>query len=835
VSNARKTEKLTLRTKKIARDLRSLRSLIGTPEDVIRQERVPVDHDASCSIETGKRFQAMPADRDADHGCYDSLPVLDEQIGQYRITGRLGQGGMGEIFSAHDEKLNRTVAVKFIANSRLDSAASRKLFLREARAAASLDHPFICTVHDVLEHGGQPVIIMERVEGETLLERISRGPLGVAEIVRIGTEIAEALAAAHARGVIHRDVKSANIMLTPSGHVKVMDFGLALMTSTSPDDQTAHQSQEVSSKFAGTLPYIAPEVLRGEHASASSDLYALGVVIYEMATGRRPFSGKTDALLMAEILDRRPAPPRKLNPALPRALDELILRALSKDPSRRPTLDDLRSEFAANAGVQQQKRQRSMAVLPFQSLTTDAENAHLGLALADAVTSELALVRSLLVRPTAAILRYQGSPDPITAAHELGVDAVVAGTVQRAGSRLRVTVQLVSAAEERPLWSTKIDATMDDLFAMQDEVSRKIVGALQLELTPAEEQRLGKRVQAAGDVLDLIIRGRVALLTETIANVNDAIENFERAHDLEPRNPLPLLGLSDAYGRLAYTWDPEGGWWEKAKEMCDRALALEPDIPEGRYMRARLAWTPQGGFQHEYAIRELISALSERPNLFEGFDWLATVLFHVGLIEEGREQFERALTISPDDATALSHSIILELLVRNYGQAIRSAEVVVSQVDSSWAEYLAVLGRLHLGDLITAERSIETGARKFPTQVLFHSAGAILAALKGDEDSTRRAIDRTTRNRKPYGHFHHAQFDIGCALALLGRSDEALGWLSDAAHGGFPCLPAVENEPLLEGLRGQSGYRNLVAQLRQTHDHFAAVFGELRKTLTSAS
>ena len=767
---------------------------------------------------------------DADRECYHRFVVLNEKIGHYRITGKLGQGGMGEIFSALDEKLHRTVAAKFIANPLLDSDASRRLFLREARAAAALNHPFICSVHDVLEHLGQPVIIMERVEGETLLARVRRAPFAADEMVRITMEIAEALAAAHARGIIHRDIKSANIMLTPSGHVKVMDFGLAIDIRSCPDEQTAHLSQEVAAKVAGTLPYMAPEILRGEPATTASDVYALGVVMYEMATGRRPFSGKTDALLMSEILERTPAPPRQVNAAVPRPIDEVILKALSRNPQQRPSISDLQSQLTSKTP----SRQRSLAVLPFQSLTHDSEDAHLGLALADAVTSELALVRALIVRPTAAILRYEGT-DPMNAARELGVDAIVAGTVQRAGPRLRVTVQLVSASEDRPLWSTKIDTTLDDIFAMQDEVSRKIVKALQLELTPAEEQRLGKRPQATGDVLDLIMRGRVALLTETIANVNEAIDNFERAHQLEPRNPLPLLGLSDAYGRLAYTWDPEGGWWERAQEMCDRALEIDPDIPEGRYMRARLAWTPQGGFQHEYAMRELVSALIERPNLFEGFDWLATVLFHVGLIDEGREQFARALTISPNDATALSHSIILEVLVRNYGQAIRSADNVSQQVDSSWAEYLAVLAHLHLGDLPTAEKSIATAARKFPTQVLFHSAGAILAALKGDEELTRQAIDRTMRNRKPYGHFHHAQFDIGCALALLGRGDEAIGWLSDAVHGGFPCLPAIENEPLLVSLHDQSSFRTLIWELRRTRDHFAAVFSGLRNKLNSSS
>src|SRR5438552_6419650 len=778
----------------------------------------------------------MPSSRDAGHASATILfPVLNQQIGQYRITGKLGQGGMGEIFSARDEKLDRTVAVKFIANSRLDSDASRRLFLREARAAAALDHPFICSVHSVLEHGGQPVIIMERVEGETLSERISRGPLAADEIVRITLEVAEALAAAHARGIIHRDIKSANIMITPSGHVKVMDFGLALLITSSPIDQTAHRSEEISSTIVGTLPYIAPEILRGEKASAASDIYSLGVVTYEIATGRRPFTGKTDALLMSEVLNRQPLPPRQLNATLPRSLEELILRTLSKEPAQRPSIADLQSQLRESAGGKPQKKQRSLAVLPFQSLTHDVENAHLGVALADAVTSELALVQSLLVRPTAAILRYETLSDPITAARELGVDAVVAGTVQRAGSRLRVTVQLVSAAEERPLWSTKIDATLDDVFAMQDEVSRKIVEALELELTPHDERRLAKRVQATGDVLDLIIKGRVALLTEAVPKVNEAIDHFERAHELEPRNPLPLLGLSDAYLRLAYTWDPEGGWWERAKEMCDRALALDPDIPEGRYMRGRLAWTPQGGFQHEYAIREIVSALSERPNLNEGFDWLATILLHIGLIDDARVQFARAMSISPNDGLAGQHSIWSELMVGNYAGLLQLASAIGKGSDTSWVEYLTVLAQIHLGDLPTAEKMIEAAARKFPGHVLFYSSRAIVAALKADEESAMRAIERTIQKQKPYGHFHHAQFDIACALAVLGRNADAIGWLSDAVHGGFPCLPMVENEPLFAPLREHSAYQSLVAELRQSREHFASVFDGLRKNLTSFS
>src|SRR5262249_14268672 len=202
---------------------------------------------------------------------------------------------VGIVYSAYDEKLDRTVAVKVIANGSIESEASRKLLMREARAAASLNHPFICAIHDVLEHDGHPVIIMERVEGTTLQDRVLRGPLPVNDLVRISTEIAEALGCAHARGIVHRDIKSGNIMLTPRGHVKVMDFGLAVVISSSPEERTAHLSQEIAAKVVGTLPYIAPEILRGETASPASDIYALGVVIYEMATGQRPFRGKTNA------------------------------------------------------------------------------------------------------------------------------------------------------------------------------------------------------------------------------------------------------------------------------------------------------------------------------------------------------------------------------------------------------------------------------------------------------------------------------------------------------------------------------------------------------------
>jgi len=370
---------------------------------------------------------------------------------------------------------------------------------------------------------------------------------------------------------------------------------------------------------------------------------------------------------------------------------------------------------------------------------------------------------------------------------------------------------------------------------MQDEVSRKIVAALQLELTPAEEQRLSKRVQAAGDVIDLLLKGRTALLHETIADVNAAIESFEKASLLEPNNPLPFLGLADAYNRLAFTWDPDGGWYERAHEMCDRALELDPDIPEGRYIRGSLAWTPQAGFDHEYAMREIAAALGERPNLTEGYDWLAKILFHVGLIDDARTLYDRVLAIDPDEIQALTHLATLETLRGNFVAARAATKAVPERHQTSWNAYMAIVAEVHCGDRETAGSLLDTALRRFPGMVLFDSARAILAAVRRDERAVRRAIESTEKRRKEFAHFHHAQFDVACALATLGFGDEAMRWLGDAVRGGFPCLPAVENEPLLESLRGHSEYGSLIAELRQTRDHFAGVFESLRANLNSSS
>jgi serine/threonine protein kinase len=482
--------------------------------------------------------------------------VIPDRVGHYRILELLDRGGMGEVFRARDEKLDRVVALKAISPRLLDEENARRRFYREARAAAALNHPFICTVHEVIEEGGQPYIVMEYVDGESLRARLSRGRLPFEELCRMGSEVAEALAAAHERGILHRDIKPANIMLTKSGHAKVMDFGIACFLPSGGSDSaseklTVTRDLTEAGVALGTLTHIAPEQLRGLGSDARSDLYSLGVVLYEMATGQLPFSDTSAPVLISKILNDVAVAPRAINPELPWAFERLVTRLLEKDPAARPesalnVLRDLRELGSHQGPKEAPESDRSIAVLPFKDLARDPSNVHLGLGLADATITELAMVKTLLVRPTTAILRYHDHPtDPMQAGRELSVETVVDGSFQRDGSRLRVTVQLIDTSDGRPIWGTKITTSLDDVFQMQDEVSREIAEALEVQLTPGDERRRARIARPAADAYELYLKGRLHLFRETLSETNAAIELFEKARSADPDFALAWVGLSD--------------------------------------------------------------------------------------------------------------------------------------------------------------------------------------------------------------------------------------------------------------------------------------------------
>jgi serine/threonine protein kinase/tetratricopeptide (TPR) repeat protein len=602
-----------------------------------------------------------------------------ERLGPYEILGVIGAGGMGVVYRAWDERLERFVALKLLAGGG-DAQEGRARLLREARAASALSHPGICTVFEVGEAERRAYIAMELVEGRALADSIPSDGMEIGELVAVGLQIARALAHAHERGIVHRDLKSSNVIVTPSGQAKLLDFGIAARTRSDIESITRSQSSTSDDAgLAGTLAYMSPEALQGHPADTRSDIWMAGVLLYEMATGSRPFGGATAFDLSTRIL-RDAAPP--LPSKVPAALAAVIRRCLAKSPAQRYSrgaeleavfeaiADDVRRP-AARASVPS----RAMAVLPFRDLSSNPDNIHLGLGLADATITELARVRSLLVRPTSSILPYTDTTsDPLAAARALGVDAIVAGTFQRAGSRLRVTVQLIDASDGRTLWGTKVNTTIEDIFQLQDEVSRQITQALEVELTAADDRRVRQGGPVASAAYEQYMKGRMLLLNDRLESVNVAIECFERALEIEPGFTQAYVGLSDAYSRLAFTFLPEEDWHARAQQMCDRALALDPALPEGRYLRGKLLWSPPGGFDHAGAIRELLAAVGARPNLNEAQHSLGVVLLHVTMFEEAAPRFERALAINPNDLAALLHLAFCRYLEGHFRAALDISE-----------------------------------------------------------------------------------------------------------------------------------------------------------------
>jgi TolB-like protein len=772
----------------------------------------------------------------------EPVPTLEPgaRLGPYEVVALLGVGGMGEVYRARDPRLGRDVAIKVLC-PRPGSGDPTLRLEREARAVAALSHPNILAVYDVGVAEKVPYVVSELLEGETLRARLGVGRMPGPAVVDLARQAAAGLAAAHDKGIVHRDLKPENLFLTTDGRLKILDFGLArriagpATTANAPTARLLTQPGTV----LGTVGYMAPEQVRGRAADTRSDVFSYGAVLYEMLSGRRAFTGDSGVETMSAILTEEP--PSLSADGVPAGLEQIVLRCLRKDPDERfPSAHDVAAALDAHvaggttpavvSGAKPRGGRRSVAVLPFRDLGGDPESAHLGLSLADATITELARLHSLLVRPTSAIVRYEGAAiEPGQAARDLAVDAVVDARFQRAGSRLRVTVQLVDAVEGRPLWAGKIDTSLDDVFEMQDEVARNIARALEVEWTPDGERRLADGVRAPGPnaaAYELYVRGKRKLFGESLSDFVSALDWFEKAREADPRFALAWAGLADAYARLAFQYQPEGDWYARAQAMCEKALALDPRLPEARYVRARLHWAPQANFDHAAAIRDLVPALRARPNLEEAYVLLGNVLHHVGLTHEAQALFERAEAVSPGHPRARAHVVMCLLALGRYGDALRVSPV--PRHSYSFLEYLLALCQIHLGRLDEAEGIMADVARQFPNDVLVLPLRGLVAARRGDEEAADRHIRITEEQGRSYGHYHHLQYDVACIHALLGRKEPAVAWLTQAARGGYPCISHFECDEFLDPLRGTASFERLLQELRAESEGFARIYAELR-------
>jgi len=544
--------------------------------------------------------------------------VVGQRLGRYRIVEKIGRGGMGDVYRAHDEHLDREVAIKVLLPEKLASRTSLGRFHHEAIALSQLNHPNICTIYDVDEHAGRQFIAMELLEGQTLEERIAGRPLRLDELLNLAIQIADALETAHGTGIVHRDIKPSNIFVLNRGQAKILDFGLAKLALSPKGQSSAVTEERLTSPGAaiGTTAYLPPEQARGEEVDARADLFSFGLVLYEMTTGRPAFCGSTSAMILDAILNRQPIPPARLNPGLPVELEQILSKALEKDRELRyQTAADLRADLKRlkrdfelgrlRVGKASRSREvsgrepkavasriKAIAVLPLANLSSDPEQDYFVDGMTEALITDLAQIGALRVISRTSAMRYKGSDKPLPEiARELNVEGIVEGSVMRAGNRVRITAQLIHAATDRHLWAKSYDRDVSDVLALQSEVARSIAEEVQAKLTPQERARLARPRPVDPTAHEAYLKGRYHWARATEESVRRSIEYFAEAVAKDPRYAPAYAGLSDAYNQLAnpiLEIVPQGEIIPKAKAAATKALELDDSLAEAHISLGRI-------------------------------------------------------------------------------------------------------------------------------------------------------------------------------------------------------------------------------------------------------
>jgi eukaryotic-like serine/threonine-protein kinase len=757
--------------------------------------------------------------------------MVGDTLGRYRVIEKVGAGGMGVVYKALDERLQRHVALKVLGEALHDEQA-RSRFRREARVLSQLSHPNIATAFDFDNADGVDFLVMEYVEGERIDSTLRHGPLSIPRILQLARQLIAGLQAAHAHGIVHRDLKPANLRIASDGRLKILDFGIAKLTAVNAAADSTVTATAAGSA-AGTLPYMAPEQVRGDEVDERADIYSVGAVLFELATARRPFDSPTAAELASSIL-RDDAPPlRTLRRDAPVALERVIAKCLAKQPAERyqsaadllAALDEVdhvqpgskarTRVFVAGAllvialtaavvwrfsagRTPEQRGPVSLAVLPFRVLDA-ADASHLGVGIPDALITRLANIRNIRVRSTNSILRYEKEEvDTRVAGTALACDYLLTGTIQQTSDRYRVNVQLLRVNDGSAVWGKVFEPPRSDLLHLQDELSEQVVRALSVRLSSEERERLYRRYTSNAEAYDLYLKGRNELARRRRA----AIGYFDAALRVDGKYALAHAGKAIACALIRINdADPsEIAIWEKcAKEEAERALSLDPDLAEAHEaMAAFYRWSE---FEWEDTIRESDAALNLNPSLYNPHRYRGDAFRHMGLLDlverEVRAASENNPGRNPEDVGLLVASAFWD---GRYSDAATSenaysanAYFYLHQPERA----ISMLARLH-NSSINGRRS-DAGRASF------------LAAV-GRKAEAQQLVD--TLASTTYRD-HHLAYSLGAAYAQLGNPAEAMRWLRKAVDEGFVCYPWYARDKLLKPLAADPAFQHMMQQMQR--------------------
>ena len=734
------------------------------------------------------------------------------QLGPYRILGLLGAGAMGQISRAFDGRLGREVAIK-VAEEQFSER-----FDREVRAIAALNHPNICTVHDV----GANYLVMELVDGDTLRTVVERG-LPLDRTLAIARQMLEALGAAHRVGVIHRDLKPENVMVRVDGYVKVLDFGLAKWLPNSRGDRDqppANRELSRTGQIVGTLAYMSPEQIQGDVVDSRSDLFAFGIILHEMLTGRHPWMRPTSVATMYAILNDDPP---AINPTVGGPeLAAIVATLLRKHPAERYQHAEAVLQALTTPSAEAPTSSRStphlltsVAVPPFVFLS-DVEDARaLSLGFADSLITILSNLQDVVVAPTSAILNYAAHTDPAQVCRDLGVRHSLQGTVQRLGSHWRVSIQLFDATTHKVTLSEKHDFDLDNAFEVQDEIGRRVVSSLQSRFSPAipkSRDRYSSDPEAYGEFMT----GLRESASDQHEVLQSAAAHLSVAVERDPEFALAHAWLAHVAMQIHFAFDPDRTWLDNAEQHCRRALELDPGCPEAYWAQSAILWSPARNFQHAEAIAALERVLAARPNFDRAHNRMAAICLHIGRFHEARTAHEHAQQSNPRNRTYNLEYI--HLYSGDFARAEEAARVWLKESPTSWlACSYAPQPPLMTGNLMLAEQRLRAGLELHPDEPLIISLQAILHARRNEPEAALDCVRRSLDVPITKGHAHHTYYQVACVYAMLRQPVKAMAWLQRSADTGNPCWPFFKLDPHLESVRREPEFARLVADLEATY------------------
>jgi serine/threonine-protein kinase len=788
--------------------------------------------------------------------------MIDETISHFRILEKLGAGGMGVVYKAVDIRLDRPVALKFLPDNMTQDPQALERFRREARAASALSHPGICTIYDIGQQDGRAFIAMEFIDGETLRSHIHGKALPLEEMLTLGIQIAEALDAAHAEGIIHRDIKPANIFVTKRGRAKVLDFGLAKLVPKGVAREDADSGGEVPDSssivgiISGTPSYMSPEQVRGDDLDERTDIFSLGLLLYEMATGRQAFSGRTGGMIIEAVLTKSPVPARSINPDIPPRLEEIIDKALHKNRDQRHQhAADLRMELQQlergsdsgwRAGEEKSapvlvtptsqlpstKEQKagnpttqtgalraeriskiidSLAVLPFENASRDPEHEYLSDGIAASLINILATVPKLRVIAQSTVFRYKGRGiDPQAVGRELNVRAVLTGRIMQSGGSLRIGTELVHVATGSQLWGAQYDRKPGDIFAIQDEISNEISGKLRLKLTRAEKKRLTKHQTDDAEAYRLYLKGRHHWNQWTEEGFYKAIEYFQKAVEKDPSYALAHAGLADSYVLVGWnSYLPPKEAFPKGKMAAMAALRLDPDLGEAHTPLAAVLWLHD--WQWQEAQKEFKRSLAVNPAYPTANWWYAEYLMTMGRHVEAIAKMKNGQELDP---LSLIISVAIGwafYMARQYDEAIEQLRRTV-ELDPNYPVTYWILGlllrKMDRYELAIAEG--EKGVKLSGSSSLMRAALAQTLATAGRRKKAIQILDDLTKltKKKYVAPYFFAGIHIG-----LGEDDRAIEYLEKAYEEHSHWLIYLHVDPSMDRLRSNPRFHDLLRRV----------------------